>query len=201
MCARLEDDWDLQYLSEFKDLKGAYTEFNIDEKLQSDFSMQLESLRQSVGVPYMTPNEGRAILNLPRLKNPLADTSIFNMATLKWLCNNNRTNEMPIIETKASQPIMPEYRPGQRLGEKSTLMQNVLRQRGKVTVRRWTVLCFQIKSWDRKSLRTLKLAEETAQLMLIFLQQLAQSTSASGWNGCRKTQIAAEYIAPAPRQP
>lgn len=113
MCARLEDDWDLQYLSEFDDLKGAYTEFNIDEKLQSDFSMQLESLRQSVGVPYMTPNEGRAILNLPRLKNPLADTLVtpLNMSTPEAVLSqqNNKSNE-PEIEVKTTaESFIPEY--------------------------------------------------------------------------------------------
>jgi HK97 family phage portal protein len=112
MCARLEDDWDLQYLSEFPDLKNAYTEFNIDEKLQSDFSMQLESLRQSVGVPYMTPNEGRAILNLPRLKNPLADTLVtpLNMTTPEMVLSQQKKDETANIETKTTaESFVPEY--------------------------------------------------------------------------------------------
>ena len=112
MCARLEDDWDLQYLSEFPDLKNAYTEFNIDEKLQSDFSMQLESLRQSVGVPYMTPNEGRAILNLPRLKNPLADTLVtpLNMTTPEMVLSQQKKDDVENIETKTTAvSFVPEY--------------------------------------------------------------------------------------------
>ena len=112
MCARLEDDWDLQYLSEFPDLKNAYTEFNIDEKLQSDFSMQLESLRQSVGVPYMTPNEGRAILNLPRLKNPLADTLVtpLNMTTPEMVLSQQKKDDAENIETKTTAvSFVPEY--------------------------------------------------------------------------------------------
>ncbi|MFA5436665.1 MAG: phage portal protein, partial [Candidatus Neomarinimicrobiota bacterium] len=173
MCARLEDDWDLQYLSEFKDLKGAYTEFNIDEKLQSDFSMQLESLRQSVGVPYMTPNEGRAILNLPRLKNPLADTLVtpLNMATPEMVMQQQQNkSEMPIIETKASaESIMPEYPDLDKdFGEKwHKLMVNVFtRQRDavlpKAKMDKLDVL-WDKERWDREvSEDFLKLAEETA---------------------------------------
>ena len=173
MCARLEDDWDLQYLSEFKDLKGAYTEFNIDEKLQSDFSMQLESLRQSVGVPYMTPNEGRAILNLPRLKNPLADTLVtpLNMATPEMVMQQQQNkSEMPIIETKASaESIMPEYPDLDKdFGEKwHKLMVNVFtRQRDavipKAKMDKLDVL-WDKERWDREVAEDfLKLAEETA---------------------------------------
>lgn len=112
MCARLEDDWDLQYLSEFEDLAGAYTEFNIDEKLQGDFAMQLESLRQSVGVPYMTPNEGRAILNLPRLNNPMADTLVtpLNMGTPDMVLSQPAKDAPVVAELKASaESIVPEY--------------------------------------------------------------------------------------------
>ena len=173
MCARLEDDWDLQYLSEFKDLKGAYTEFNIDEKLQSDFSMQLESLRQSVGVPYMTPNEGRAILNLPRLKNPLADTLVtpLNMATPEMVMRQQQNkDETPKIETKASaESILPEYPDLDKdFGEKwHKLMVNVFtRQRDavlpKAKMDKLDVL-WDKERWDREVAEDfLKLAEETA---------------------------------------
>ena len=173
MCARLEDDWDLQYLSEFKDLKGAYTEFNIDEKLQSDFSMQLESLRQSVGVPYMTPNEGRAILNLPRLKNPLADTLVtpLNMATPEMVMQQQQNkDEMPKIETKASaESVLPEYpNLDKEHNEKwHKLLVNVFtRQRDavlpKAKMDRLDVL-WDKERWDREvSEDFLKLAEETA---------------------------------------
>lgn len=172
MCARLEDDWDLQYLSEFKDLKGAYTEFNIDEKLQSDFSMQLESLRQSVGVPYMTPNEGRAILNLPRLKNPLADTLVtpLNMATPEMVMQQQNKSKMPKVETKASaESILPEYPDlDKEYGEKwHKLLVNVFtRQRDavlpKAKMDKLDVL-WDKERWDREVAEDfLKLAEETA---------------------------------------
>lgn len=173
MCARLEDDWDLQYLSEFKDLKGAYTEFNIDEKLQSDFSMQLESLRQSVGVPYMTPNEGRAILNLPRLKNPMADTLVtpLNMATPEMVMRQQQNkDETPKIETKASaESILPEYPDlDKEHNEKwHKLLVNVFtRQRDavlpKAKMDKLDVL-WDKERWDREvSEDFLKLAEETA---------------------------------------
>ena len=67
MCARLEGDFNVQLLSEYDDLEKGYVEFNIDEKLQGDFTQQAEQMRQAVGVPWMTPNEARAIVNLPRI--------------------------------------------------------------------------------------------------------------------------------------
>lgn len=112
LCARLEGDWNLQYLSDFEDLKDAYVEFNIAEKLQGDFAQQAEQMRQAVGVPYMTPNEGRAILNLPRLKNPMADTLVtpLNMGTPEMVMNQQKAAVHTEVETKASsQSLLPEY--------------------------------------------------------------------------------------------
>jgi len=208
MCARLEDDWDLQYLSEFKDLKGAYTEFNIDEKLQSDFSMQLESLRQSVGVPYMTPNEGRAIMNLPRLKNPLADTLVtpLNMATPEMVMRQQQNkDETPKIETKASaESILPEYPDlDKEHNEKwHKLLVNVFtRQRDavlpKAKMDRLDVL-WDKERWDREVAEDfLKLAEETAWAYAdTFAGQLGaeyQREWMEKWLQ-ENSRIAAEYI-------
>lgn len=69
----VEDDIAAQYLSEFPDIEGAYAEFNVEEKLQGDFEKQTNSFRQAVGVPYMTANEARARMNLPRIDSPEAD--------------------------------------------------------------------------------------------------------------------------------
>lgn len=69
----VQDDFDAQYLTEFQDLQEAYTEFNIEAKLQGDFEKQTNSFRQAVGVPYMTANEARARMNLPRIEDPEAD--------------------------------------------------------------------------------------------------------------------------------
>jgi HK97 family phage portal protein len=73
LCASIEADFNTQYLSEFPDLKDAYVEFNIEEKLQGDFQQQAESFRQAVGTPWMTPNEARSLMNLPKLDDESAD--------------------------------------------------------------------------------------------------------------------------------
>lgn len=114
MCARLEGDLNVQLLSEYADLPNAYVEFNIDEKLQGDFSQQAEQMRQAVGVPWMTPNEARTILNLPRLDNPLADTLVtpLNMSTPEAVLAQQRKEAPPHTEpeTKASAvSITPNY--------------------------------------------------------------------------------------------
>lgn len=46
---------------------GVYVEFNVEEKLQGNFEEQAQALQSSVGAPYMTRNEARALRNLPAL--------------------------------------------------------------------------------------------------------------------------------------
>lgn len=69
----LEEDIELQLLPEFDDVDDVYVEFNIAEKMKGSFEEQADSLSRAVGRPYMTANEARARLNLPRHTNPTAD--------------------------------------------------------------------------------------------------------------------------------
>jgi len=45
--------------------EGVYVEFNIEEKLQGSFEEQTAALQSSVGRPWMTANEARALRNMP----------------------------------------------------------------------------------------------------------------------------------------
>jgi HK97 family phage portal protein len=49
------------------DNPDVYLEFNINEKLQGSFDEQTAALQSSVGRPWMTANEARALWNLPAL--------------------------------------------------------------------------------------------------------------------------------------
>jgi HK97 family phage portal protein len=70
----IEQEIERQLLIECVDQKNIYVEFNIDAKLQGSFEEQAASIRLLVGRPIMTPNEARARLNLPGIKNdPTAD--------------------------------------------------------------------------------------------------------------------------------
>lgn len=63
-----------QLLIECTDQENIYIEFNIAAKLQGSFEEQAASIRLLVGRPIMTPNEARARLNLPAVKDdPTAD--------------------------------------------------------------------------------------------------------------------------------
>jgi HK97 family phage portal protein len=63
-----------QLLIECEDQRDVYTEFNIAAKLSGSFEEQASSLQVLVGRPMMTPNEGRARLNLPSVADdPTAD--------------------------------------------------------------------------------------------------------------------------------
>lgn len=72
-AAMLEQDIELQLLNDFTDTNGVYCEFNIAEKLQGSFEEQAKTLQMAIGRPFMTANEGRAIMNLPRMDGSGAD--------------------------------------------------------------------------------------------------------------------------------
>jgi len=65
--AMIEDDIELQLLPEFEGTQGVYVEFNIEEKLQGSFEEQTEAIQRAVGRPWMTANEARARMNMPRM--------------------------------------------------------------------------------------------------------------------------------------
>jgi HK97 family phage portal protein len=69
----IEEEIERQLLTDFADRDRVYSEFNIQEKLKGSFEEQAASLRSLVGRPIMTPNEGRARLNLPSMDDPAAD--------------------------------------------------------------------------------------------------------------------------------
>jgi HK97 family phage portal protein len=73
-----------------------YVEFNLAEKLNGAFEEQAEMLLRAVGGPYMTRNEARARLNLPRVDDPAADELVI-------------TNNM--IGEEDQQPALPEGEP------------------------------------------------------------------------------------------
>ena len=75
----IEEELELQLLPEFDDVEGVYLEFNIAEKLKGSFEEQSESLSKAIGRPYMSPNEGRARLNLPRDPDPESDRIARNL--------------------------------------------------------------------------------------------------------------------------
>jgi len=66
--AMLEQDTELQLLSDYADREGVYCEFNIAEKLQGSFDEQATAFQAAVGAPYMTRNEARARQNLPSVE-------------------------------------------------------------------------------------------------------------------------------------
>ena len=67
ICTQVEDTLALSLLREYEDTSAVYLEFNLAEKLKGSFEDQARALQVLVGRPVMTPNEGRARLNLPSL--------------------------------------------------------------------------------------------------------------------------------------
>ena len=67
-AAMIEQEIDLQVKPDLDTSGDVYVEFNIAEKLQGDFETQSKSLQSAIGRPWMTANEGRGIMNLPRIE-------------------------------------------------------------------------------------------------------------------------------------
>jgi HK97 family phage portal protein len=63
-----------QLLVESDDQTDVYLEFNIDAKLAGTPQERAASMQISIGRPWRTVNEGRALDNLPRIDDPALDT-------------------------------------------------------------------------------------------------------------------------------
>lgn len=66
--AMIAEELTLQLLPDFEDSKDTYLEFNLDEKLRGSFEEQAAQLQASVGGPWMTRNEARAMRNMPAVE-------------------------------------------------------------------------------------------------------------------------------------
>ncbi|HAM57581.1 MAG TPA: phage portal protein [Candidatus Rokubacteria bacterium] len=75
----LDEEIALQLVPEFEDVEDVYLEFNIAAKMAGSFEEQALSLQTAIGRPYMSPNEGRARLNLPRDPDPESDRIARNL--------------------------------------------------------------------------------------------------------------------------
>jgi len=58
----------LQLFPDFAETTDIYAEFNLGEKLRGSFEEQAAQLQTSVGAPWMTRNEARGRVNLPRIE-------------------------------------------------------------------------------------------------------------------------------------
>jgi len=65
ILAQIEDRLNAFLVPRFDDRPDVYLEFNIEEKLQGSFEEQTQALQSSVGRPWMTANEARALRNMP----------------------------------------------------------------------------------------------------------------------------------------
>jgi hypothetical protein len=73
IIASIEDRLNTFYIPLVDPRPGVYCEFNIDEKLQGNFEEQQAALSSSVGRPWMTANEARALRNMPSIEGQGAD--------------------------------------------------------------------------------------------------------------------------------
>src|SRR5690606_29131618 len=63
----IEDRLNAFLVPRFGDSEGVYVEFNIAEKLRGNFEEQASAMSTSIGRPWMTADEGRALMSMPCL--------------------------------------------------------------------------------------------------------------------------------------
>jgi HK97 family phage portal protein len=66
--AMIAEELELQLLPDFPEAEGTYLEFNMAEKMRGSFEEQAAQIQTSVGGPWMTRNEARALSNLPAIE-------------------------------------------------------------------------------------------------------------------------------------
>lgn len=69
IIAMIENRINAFLVPRYDERADVYVEFNIREKLQGNFEEQVTALQASVGAPWMTRNEARAVLNLPAVED------------------------------------------------------------------------------------------------------------------------------------
>jgi hypothetical protein len=69
----IEDEIQHGLVPWFTNDPDVYVEFNLEEKLRGSFEEKASQLLDAGGGPYMTRNEVRALLNLPRMDDEQAD--------------------------------------------------------------------------------------------------------------------------------
>jgi HK97 family phage portal protein len=78
----IEDEIELQLLPDLDPDPRVYCEFNLAEKLKGRFEEQAAALSSSTGRPWMTANEARARMNLPRIDDEDADRLVVPLNVL-----------------------------------------------------------------------------------------------------------------------
>lgn len=80
LIRQIEDDLNGKLLPLLGTEDGLYLEFNVEEKLRGSFEEQATVMSTSVGGPWMTVNEARAIRNLPTIDGGDAVYAPLNLA-------------------------------------------------------------------------------------------------------------------------
>jgi HK97 family phage portal protein len=78
----VEDEIELQLLPDLDPDPRVYLSFNLQAKLAGRFEEQAAALSSSTGRPYMTANEARARMNLPRIDDEDADRLVVPLNVL-----------------------------------------------------------------------------------------------------------------------
>jgi HK97 family phage portal protein len=154
----IEEELARQLLVESADDEDVYLEFNIAEKLKGSFEEQASGLQMSVGRPIMTPNEGRARLNLPSIKDdPTADQLAPQQGGPSDATANPQNPDEPTATDRAREAEPAKVTGNASLG--TVLQATRARQRARLlkfpAPERSTVFLQDVDRWNRELVRDL----------------------------------------------
>jgi hypothetical protein len=111
VVAMLEGEIERQLLVEFSDSEDVYVQFNINEKLQGSFEEEQAALAAAVGSPYMTRNEARARLNLPRINDAAFDVPVTRLDIAEGQNARDAATAKPPAAPVSAVVVMPALAP------------------------------------------------------------------------------------------
>jgi len=112
----LQQEIEKQLLPDMDPSGNTYVEFNLRRKMQGSFEAQAAAISTSVGGPWMTRNEGRALYNLPAMTDaeelvvPMNVTA-GGLASPHDTAPNNPSNEASNGVPEKPKPVKPKPKP------------------------------------------------------------------------------------------
>jgi hypothetical protein len=147
----IEEEIELQLLPDLDSDPRIYVEFNIAAKLAGSFEEQAAALSTSTGRPWMSANEARARLNLPRIDDPEADRLVVPLNVLVGGQASPRDSAPPpkAVGAKAAGPQLDKTREI-ITGFFTRQRESIFGKLGKATAARPLEELFDGDRWDRE---------------------------------------------------
>lgn len=151
---------------------GRFVEFNVMEKLRGTFEEQAQIMSTAVGGPWMTRNEARARLNLPRIDEAEADELITPLNVTAGGLASPRDTAPKALGRKAVSPIVTNFHDGHIAPIRAAMRSNFERQLRRLRAQKG--FTFDRDRWDPEMADDLERSSMT--VAAVVASDVARST-------------------------